>query len=272
MGKVILSGRAPKLVEPEITVPALTECTPAEIQAVAQSGKAANYWAVGDRLSIVLNGTVGLLTFSSEIYYAFILGFDHNSNVEGNNTIHFQVGKTSAGVAIAFIDSDYGNTNILGKAGFRMNNTHNSNIDGWESSYMRQTICPAFLSAMPSAWQNVITSCTKYSDNTGGGSNTASYVTSTSDKVFLLAEFELFGSRSYANNAEQSYQKQYDYYKAGNSKIKYQHNATTSACPWWLRSTRATELGNFCCVTTGGLASVNTPSGSYGFAPAFVVA
>ena len=35
---------------------------------------------------------------------------------------------------------------------------------------------------------------------------------------------------SYANSAERNYQKQYDYYKNGNSKVKYQHSSTGSAC------------------------------------------
>lgn len=35
---------------------------------------------------------------------------------------------------------------------------------------------------------------TKYSDNTGGGSDSAGYVTSTVDYLFLLAEFEYHGT------------------------------------------------------------------------------
>lgn len=56
-----------------------------------------------------------------------------------------------------------------------------------------------------------IKNCTKYSDNSGGGSDNASYVTATTQKIFLLAEFEVHGTRYYANSAERNYQKQYDY-------------------------------------------------------------
>lgn len=48
------------------------------IQRVTQAGKAASYWSVGDQKAVTLNGNVGGLTFSNEIYYAFIIGFDHN--------------------------------------------------------------------------------------------------------------------------------------------------------------------------------------------------
>lgn len=248
--------------------PVLENNTAATIQAAAQSGQAANYWAVGDKIGIALSGTVGALSLSGT-YYAFILGFNHNSGVEGSNSIHFQFGKTSTGVDIAFVGGNYNSTGS--SAGFRMN-TNNINSGGWNGSYMRQTICPAFLAAMPTAWQNVIAACTKYSDNTGGGSNTASYVTATSDKIWLLAEFEVHGARTSANSAEQNYQKQYDYYKNGNSKVKYKHNATTTACFWWLRSVRANALSAICYVGRDGSARDAYAYYSLGFAPGFMVA
>ncbi len=261
---------ANKTIAVSVSVPSasLADNTPETIQAAAKSGQAANYWSVGDKMGIALSGTVGALSLSGT-YYAFILGFNHNSSVEGGNSIHFQFGKTSAGVDIAFCDSKYGNTGS--DAAFRMN-TSNSNSGGWNGSYMRKTICPAFLSAMPSAWQSVIAACTKYSDNTGGGSNTASYVTTTSDKIWLLSEFEVQGTRTYANSAEQNYQKQYDYYKNGNSKVKYKHNATTTACYWWLRSVYATFTYSFCIVYTDGSANSGSAYFSSGFAPGFKVA
>ncbi len=246
----------------------LADNTPAVIQQAAKAGVAQTYWKVGDKVGIALSGTVGALSLSST-YYAFIIGFNHNSSREGGNSIHFQFGKTSAGVDIAFTDSYYGSTGS--SAAFRMN-TSNTNSGGWNNSYMRKTICPAFLSAMPSAWQSVIAACTKYSDNTGGGSDTASYVTSTSDKIWLLSEFEVQGARTYANSAEKNYQVQYDYYKNGNSKIKYQHSSTGSACRWWLRSVRAAYTNVFCYVGTDGRADYNSAYHSYGFAPGFKVA
>ena len=62
--------------------PVLGNNTPEQIRAAAQSGQAANYWSVGDMIGIPLFGTVGSLSLNAT-YYAFILGFDHNSDVEG---------------------------------------------------------------------------------------------------------------------------------------------------------------------------------------------
>ena len=256
-----------KTINVTVSLPdtSLANNTPDIIAAAAKSGQAANYWSVGDKVGIAVNGSFGGLSYNNTVY-AFILGFNHNSSVEGGNSIHFQFGKTAAGVDIAFVNS-YGSTST----GFCMN-TSNTNSGGWNNSYMRKTICPAFLAALPKAWQNIIAACTKYSDNTGGGSNTASYVTATSDKIWLLSEMEVQGTRSYANSAEANYQKQYDYYRNGNSKVKYQHTATTSACNWWLRSVHASYTDYFCYVNTDGSANYYYACISRGFAPGFKVA
>lgn len=256
-----------KTINVTISLPdtSLANNTPDIIAAAAKSGQAANYWSVGDKVGIAVNGSFGGLSYNNTVY-AFILGFNHNSSVEGGNSIHFQFGKTASGVDIAFVNS-YGSTST----GFCMN-TSNTNSGGWNNSYMRKTICPAFLAALPKAWQNIIAACTKYSDNTGGGSNTASYVTATSDKIWLLSEMEVQGTRSYANSAEANYQKQYDYYRNGNSKVKYQHTATTSACYWWLRSVRASYAYYFCSVNADGSAGDSGAYFSRGFAPGFKVA
>ena len=93
--------------------------------------------------------------------------------------------------------------------------------------------------------------------------------TATQDKIWLLGEFEVFGARTGANSAEQNYQKQYDYYKNGNSKIKYKHSDTGSACSWWLRSVYAGNASNFRYVYTSG-GSINYYAYySLGFAPGF---
>lgn len=125
---------------------------------------------------------------------------------------------------------------------------------------------------MPTAWQNIIVACTKYSDNTGDGANTASCVTSTSDKIWLLSEIEVYGTHSYSNSAEANYQKQYDYYKNGNSKVKYKHSATTTASYWWLRSVYASAMHAFCRVAANGGASNGNAYDSESFAPCFMVA
>ena len=65
---------------------------------------------------------------------------------------------------------------------------------------------------------------------------------------------------------------QYDYYKNGNSKVKYQHSSTGSACIWWLRSVTAGGTASFCRVSTDGGAATAYAYSSFGFAPGFKAA
>lgn len=248
---------------------ALNDISWEDIKRISDAGKASSYFAVGDRKAVTLSGTVGSLSLSGT-YYCYIIGIDHNSGKEGTNRIHFQFGYSAAsgGVHLAFIDSTYGSSSS--SACFHMNSS-NTNSGGWSSSYARGTLCTQFKSAMPSDLQAVLKTVTKYSDNTGGGSNTASYVTATTDDIFLLAEFEVFGARSYANSAEQNYQAQYAYYSAGNSKVRYRHSSTGSTASWWLRSVYAGSSRAFCLVYTSGSATSNAAGNSLGFAPCFCV-
>ena len=127
------------------------------------------------------------------------------------------------------------------------------------------------MAALPSELRAVMKPMTIYTDNTGGGTNTASNVTSSVDYLPLLAEFEIFGTRSNANSAEQNYQAQYAYYSAGNSKVKYRHSATSSTAGWCERSPFYDGSSNFCRVSTNGDASNLTAWHSLGLAPAFRV-
>ena len=87
----------------------------------------------------------------------------------------------------------------------------------------------------------------------------------------MLSEFEYHGARSYANSAEKNYQAQYDYYRAGNSKVHYRHNATGTAANGWCRSVRSSNRHYFCRVGTDGSAYINDASYSWALAPCFFV-
>ena len=250
------------------------------IKSVSDAGQGANYWSIGDRKAVTLNGTVGKLSLSNVTTYAFIIGFNHNASVEGANRIHFQLAKTalSGGTDVCLCDSSY-NSNVSTTGYFSMNSSR-TNSGGWASSQMRTNICGTSLSSysgtiiavIPAALRAVLKSVTKYTDNTAnGGGSTASYVTATTDYFFLLSEFEVFGSISYGNTNEKNKQAQYAYYSAGNSKIKYKHNGTSIAARWWLRSPCASSSNNFVRVYAGGTVSDDYAYYSLGFAPGFCV-
>ena len=264
-----------------VTLPttSLNDNTWATIKEVSDAGQGENYWSVGDTKRITINGKVGNFTFSNLAIDAFIIGFNHNSSREGTNRIHFQIGKIG-GKDVCLCDSQYG-SGQSGNGYFNMN-PNNSNSGGWNGSYMRKTLLgnsgtpsspPAnsMLAALPSDLRAVMKSVTKYSDNTGGSPDNASYVTSTTDYLFLLAEFEYHGARSYANSAEKNFQLQYSYYKAGNSKVKYKHGETGTAAYHWCRSVYVGSTGIFCLVNTNGSAYTDYAYSSWGAAPGFTV-
>ena len=264
-----------------VTLPttSLNDNTWATIKEVSDAGQGENYWSVGDTKRITINGKVGNFTFSNLAIDAFIIGFNHNSSREGTNRIHFQIGKIG-GKDVCLCDSQYG-SGQSGNGYFNMN-PNNSNSGGWNGSYMRKTLLgnsgtpsspPAnsMLAALPSDLRAVMKSVTKYSDNTGGSPDNASYVTSTTDYLFLLAEFEYHGARSYANSAEKNFQLQYSYYKAGNSKVKYKHGETGTAAIHWCRSVYVGNTYYFCRVYTSGSANTGNANRSWGAAPGFAV-
>ena len=243
------------------------------IKSVSDAGQGANYWSIGDRKAVTLNGTMSKLSLSNFTTYAFIIGFNHNASVEGANRIHFQIGKTAltGGTDVCLV-SGYSDD-----SDFYMN-TSNTNSGGWNSSYMRTKILGTslssysrtFIGVLPAALRAVLKSVTKYTNNTGN-STAASAVTATTDYVFFLSEYEVFGSTTYANSNEASKQAQYAYYSAGNSKIKYNHSATSTAVRWWLRSPCASNSSGFVFVGDDVTVTDRYASFSRGVAPGFCV-
>lgn len=278
-------------VEAKFVSSVLNENDWSVIKSVADASQGANYWAVGDRKAVTVNGTVGTQAINGT-YYVYILGFNHNSSREGTG-ITFGTFKTalSGGTDICLVDSHYNDYSTGGQKWFNMNHSSNTNSGGWKGCDLRYDVLGStnsnnndagtttatspvsgtLMAALPSDLRAVMKPMTIYTDNTGGGSNTASYVTASVDYLPLLAEFEIFGTRSYANSAEQNYQQQYQYYKNGNSKVKYRHSSTSSTAFWWERSPYYVTSDSFCYVYAGGNANASNAGISRGLAPAFRV-
>ena len=236
------------------------------IKLVSSLGKGANYWAVGDCKQITMNGKVSDgLTLANYSAWVFIIGFNHNAEREGNG-ITFQGFKaTDKGKDVCLADSGF-NTYKTSGTWFNMNNT-TTNSGGWQASLMRKNVMPLIKAAFPADLRAVIKPSTIFT--TQGSGNGA--CTATEDDVFLLAEYEVFGSRNYASTQEPTYLKQYAYYSAGNSKVKYKHNATSTAAIWWERSPYSADSVSFRCVYSNGSAAADTASYSYGVSPCFKV-
>ena len=128
------------------------------------------------------------------------------------------------------------------------------------------------MAALPSDMRAALRLWARWVDNKGNNSNTDANVTAIVDAgISLLTEYEIFGSRTYANTYEQNHQKQIQYYTAGNSRVKYMHNATSSAVTWEGSSAIYNSAYAFCAVRTSGNVTNGGSHYSYGLAPAFKV-
>ena len=238
-----------------------------DIKAAVNAGIAASFWKVGDRKEVVLNGTVGNKSFSNTTTYCYILGFDHNASIESNgaHALHIGFGASALndGAYIAYCDSKCDSR--VSTTGYFSMNSSNTNSGGWNSCYMKSTICPAFKNALPTELKNNIRAVTKWQNN---GNSTSGQ--SSSNEIWLLSEMEIFGSASLSKYTAN--QLQYDFYKgvtgwSAAPKIKYKDTSTSTAVSWWSRSARSSDSTNFCFVISYGYAHNDQANFSLGFAP-----
>ena len=202
-----------------------------QIISVCQKGIVPLSWKVGDQKAMTIGGTDYLID---------IIGKNHDTYASGGKApLTFQ------------LHDCYADTKQM--------NSSNTNRGGWTSCAMRQTHLPAILALMPTEVQNGIREVNKL---TSAGSK-SSTINTTADKLFLLSEIEIFGSVSYSKSGEGT---QYDYYKAGNSKVK---NRNGSAARWWERSPGASYSTAFCVVYDNGNADRDSASRAYGVAFGF---
>lgn len=253
------------------------------------AGNAKNLWAVGDRKKIKLSGVVGLLELNTELY-VYILDFDHDSSTVGGTKdgITFGTFKTAltGGIDICLDDSTFVmNTNGTNKGGWknsemRYNVLGSTNVQNGDATATTATspVTDSLMSCLPADLRAVMRPMCIYTDNTGGGSDTASYVTVTIDFLPLLAEFEIHGARAYANSAEKNKQTQYAYFKNGSvddfdheNKIKYRYSNQPLAGDWWCRSPHSIDSTRFCSVSSDGITTDNAASVSNDVAPIFKV-
>ena len=275
-----------------VSKPTTANSTWDDVGAISAAGTAASYFAPGDTKPITLNGTIGTLTLNNLAIDVFILGINHNASKEGSNRIHWAIGKIS-GVQVALCETNYNSGQTDGRKGFNMNHWGNYNYGGWKGCDLRYDILGStnkapsgygkaaasgrtgydpsgydivnspvantLMAALPVALRKVMKTVTKYTDNVAGSTgDTQSNITSSVDYLFLPAEFEVYGgTRTYANNYERNYLAQYDYFKAGNSKQLYKHDARTTAVWAPLRSPLYYTYNYFSAVGSGSGGSVS---------------
>lgn len=214
MGDCLFMRKGAIHMAPLVLKPAFADNTWEDIAKACQWNRVPNTWAVGDQMSMTINGVA---------YMVDIIGKSHDDYADG-----------SGKAPLTFQLHDCYET------AYTMNNTA-TNTGGWESCAMRNTHLPAIFALMPLVVRSAIKGVNKLS-NAGDLSN---ITTTTVDYLFLLAEIEVFGAREYSASGEGA---QYEYYVT-NSKVKKLNGSNGK---WWLRSPSGYIRTNNCSVTETG--------------------
>lgn len=205
----------------------------ADIDICGRLGMAQQFFKVGDSKTVNIGGTN---------YEVQIIGFNHDDKVSGGK----------AAYSFQLVD-------CLNQT--QQMNTGNTNTGGWNGSAMRGRMS-TYKSQLPAALRNVIKTVKKKS-GTGGGSSSGTQ--QTNDDLFLLSEIEIFGTTTYSVAGEGT---QYEWYKAGNSRIK---KVNGSANAWWERSPYSGYTDGFCAVNSSGGAGLNSAGDGFGVSFGFCV-
>ena len=234
MGKVIMSGIVPNLEEPVVFNgdPVFANNSWETIIETCQNNTVPASWTIGDSKAMTING---------KSYQIDVIGKNHDTYTAGGTApLTFQMHDLYA--------TDY------------QMNSNATNSGGWEACDMRNKHLPAILALMPASVQAGIKEVNKLT-LAGGYSGT---IKTTDDKLFLLAEIEIFGSVTYSAAGEGT---QYAYYSAGNSRIKKKSGG--SAWYWFERSPQSGSSDRYCGVKNDGTAFYYTPGSNMGVAFAF---
>ena len=189
-----------------------------EIKDMLYYGTIQDYLSVGDIIYVPLKEfTLYKDTYYSQEFGFIILGFNHNSEIEGNNSIHLR---------LAVKNRDERKIGYLSNEAFTKSG---DTITGWIDSNIRQSVqniyskmptsssqyyyCKINGKARHNAWQNKYDNTIKYSNNNMNGQiSEAHNFSRLMETMFIPSVYEIFGDY-FSDNIECGYQKQYDYYK-----------------------------------------------------------
>lgn len=132
-----------------------------------------------------------------------------------------------------------------------------TNKGGWQACEMRRYLNEEVFAVLPDELQAIIKPRTL-----GCGENTFE------DKLWLFSEAEIFGEQDWIEK-EPDRGTQFEYFKDRRNRIKL--DADGDATWWWERSLYASSSGNFCVVSSDGIAYPNDASYSRGVCFGFYI-
>lgn len=202
-----------------------------------------DYWSVDDRKYISLSAMSATGVGEShhaDTYEYVIYGIEHDDLAEPIN------GHTKAAITIGQLRyfTTAGATNGYGDKELGYMNSTDTTSGGWESCARRKWCNEVFFNALPDGLKPMVKTVKKYS---GVGNGSTSGIQTTQDKVFLLSEIEIFGTRYESVDGEGS---QYQFFAMATSNLyKLPTWTNTTVCgKYWERSPRMSYPNRFCGV------------------------
>lgn len=208
------------------------------IRAVCEAGNASAYWSLGDTKHDVGTDFVPRMMRICDM-----------QGLYGKHVVFEQVGQEAT-------------TAVWNQSSNRDDDSHYNN---YNISNMRTTVLPALLANYSASLSGQITNTT-YKVAKNGNSST---ILDLTDKLFLPAEKEIFGSQQYCRTEEADALTWFALYQANNTttfRIKYRSG---SAAVWWERSPESGYANNVCAVGDGGSAGSGSAYISFGVSPCF---
>ena len=223
--------------------------TLAEFYGIMETGKAKDYFAVGDKIKIVPTTTV----FADTSIIMQVAGFNHFKKMGGDDF---------AGVVFTMLG--------IMNATHQMN-SQNTNVGGWASCGMRTWLNETIFAALPRQWQSMI----KVVQVRSSVGDTKADISISNDRLFLLSRAEVgfnVNDVPYKDEVDPNAENvTFALFTDNNSRIKKTYNGTGSASNWWLRSPEASSSSSFAFVLYNGGSYINYASNSYGVAFGFCI-
>ena len=226
----------------------------AEIQEMAAYAKAGSvdltqYWSVGDMRTVSQSAKAATGVGESHVAQNVQVVLMHKNWKDAKGVTHPFLWGLKDGLANG-TSGEYGHMN-----------SSNTNSGGWNGCARRKWCNNVFFPALP-AWLQEATGTTAV--KTANGSSSSTVI--SSDRCFLPAEFEIFGTNIYANSSAESGLTHIEYYKTASNRIKKQ-GPSGSAYVWLERSPYSGNSGYFCLVGSSGTANFDGASGGRLLAP-----
>jgi hypothetical protein len=181
--------------------PILQNNTWEKISEIARSGKASQYWNIGDTKTFM---------FQTKVCHAQIIGFNHDDVADST-----AYGREKAGITFQLVE--------LPAAEIYMNSSADTETNSYINSLVRSTLVSYFNSYIDTEAKSYIVTVNK--DYEPSRTTTAI----SQENLFLLSEAEYTGTKSLGANILGT---QYPFWAAGNSRVKYKVGTTTKYSHW----------------------------------------